>query len=41
MEGRNMISIYVPDKAKIKEYNRKLELEKKEEQSSQINHNNQ
>ena len=36
-----MISIYVPDKAKIKEYNRKLELEKKEEQSSQINHNNQ
>jgi len=29
MEGRNMISIYVPDKVKVKEYLRKAELEKK------------
>lgn len=41
MEGKNMISIYVPDKAKIKEYNRKLDLEKKEEQSPQIDNNDQ
>jgi hypothetical protein len=40
MEGRNMISIYVPDKAKIKEYNRKLDLEKKETQPPQVNNNN-
>jgi len=32
MEGRNMISIYVPDKLKIKEYNRKKELDRKKEQ---------
>jgi translation initiation factor IF-3 len=31
MEGRNMISIYVPDKLKIKEYQRKLDIEKKKE----------
>lgn len=35
MEGRNMISIYVPDKAKIKEYNRKIELENKKEDQTQ------
>ena len=29
MEGRNMTSIYVPDKAKVKEYQRKAELEEK------------
>ncbi len=29
MEGRNMISIYVPDKIKVKEALRKIELEKK------------
>lgn len=29
MEGRNMISIYVPDKLKIKEAVRKMELERK------------
>jgi translation initiation factor IF-3 len=32
MEGRNMISIYVPDKIKIKEFNRKLDLERKKEE---------
>lgn len=31
MEGRNMTTIYVPDKLKIKEYLRKVELEKKKE----------
>jgi translation initiation factor IF-3 len=31
MEGRNMISIYVPDKIKVKEFNRKLELDRKKE----------
>jgi len=30
LEGRNMISMYVPDKVKIKAYLRKLEKEKKE-----------
>lgn len=29
MEGRNMISIYVPDKIKVKEFIRKMESEKK------------
>ncbi|MDR3019662.1 MAG: translation initiation factor IF-3 [Treponema sp.] len=29
MEGRNMTSIYVPDKVKVKEYQRKVELEEK------------
>jgi translation initiation factor IF-3 len=29
MEGRNMISIYVPDKLKVKEYLRKMDSEKK------------
>lgn len=32
MEGRNMVSIYIPDKAKIKEYKKKLEIEKKKSQ---------
>ncbi len=31
MEGRNMISAYVPDKVKTQSYKRKLEKEKKEE----------
>jgi len=31
MEGRNMTSIYVPDKTKVKEYMRKHELDKKKE----------
>lgn len=31
MEGRNLTSIYVPDKLKIKEYTRKAELERKKE----------
>lgn len=31
MEGRNLISIYVPDKLKIKEYMRKLDSEKRKE----------
>jgi translation initiation factor IF-3 len=31
MEGRNMISVYVPDKIKIKEFNRKLDLERKKD----------
>ncbi|KMQ51451.1 translation initiation factor IF-3 [Chitinispirillum alkaliphilum] len=34
MEGRNMISIYVPDKAKVKEYKRKIEIEKKKSQEN-------
>jgi len=29
MEGRNMITIYVPDKVKVKEYLRKVEIEEK------------
>lgn len=29
MEGKNMISIYLPDKLKVKEYERKIEIEKK------------
>jgi hypothetical protein len=29
MEGRNMTSIYVPDKTKVKEFQRKQEIEKK------------
>jgi translation initiation factor IF-3 len=29
MEGRNMMSIYVPDKTKVKEYQRKHEIEEK------------
>ena len=33
MEGRNMISIYVPDKAKIKEFTRKIEIERKKEET--------
>jgi translation initiation factor IF-3 len=33
MEGRNMISIYVPDKVKIKEVLRKIEAERKKEES--------
>ncbi len=32
MEGRNMVSNYIPDKAKIKEYNRKLDIDKKKSQ---------
>ena len=31
MEGRNMSTIYVPDKLKIKEYQRKIESERKKE----------
>lgn len=33
MEGRNMTTIYVPDKLKIKEYLRKIDLDKKKESS--------
>ena len=33
MEGRNMISIYVPDKVKIKEALRKFEAERKKEEN--------
>jgi translation initiation factor IF-3 len=32
MEGRNMISMFVPDKAKIKEFARKLEIERKRQE---------
>lgn len=32
MEGRNMISIYVPDKIKIKDHNKKLDLERKKDE---------
>jgi translation initiation factor IF-3 len=31
MEGRNMISIYVPDKIKIRDYKKKMDLERKKE----------
>lgn len=34
MEGRNMISIYVPDKIKIKEFTRKMDVEKKQEEQT-------
>jgi len=33
MEGRNMTTIYVPDKLKLKEYNRKIEHGKKKDSS--------
>ena len=33
MEGRNMISAYVPDKIKVKAYNRKQEKEKKQQEA--------
>lgn len=36
MEGRNMISIYVPDKIKIKDFIRKHDLDKKDDQFLQI-----
>ncbi len=32
MEGRNMISMYVPDKAKIKEFTRKVEQERRRQE---------
>lgn len=35
MEGRNMISIYVPDKAKVKEALRKIEQEKKKREEEE------
>jgi translation initiation factor IF-3 len=35
MEGRNMISAYVPDKIKIQTYKRKLEKEKKTEEEQE------
>lgn len=43
MEGRNMISIYVPDKIKIKEYTRKQEAlgKKLDDQSLQIDDDSQ
>lgn len=40
MEGRNMISIFVPDKAKIKEFTRKQELERKKLESEHTDNNN-
>jgi len=39
MEGRNMTSMYVPDKVKVKEYQRKLELEEKKKQEDENNNN--
>jgi translation initiation factor IF-3 len=33
MEGRNMISMYVPDRVKIKDVTRKMEIEKKREEA--------
>ncbi len=39
MEGRNMISIYVPDKIKVKEALRKMELEKKKSDEEDTNNN--
>ena len=35
MEGRNMISTYVPDKTKIQAYKRKLEKEKKQKEAEE------
>ena len=37
MEGRNMISMYVPDKAKIKEFTRRLEQERRRQENEQRN----
>lgn len=34
MEGKNLTTVYIPDKAKIKEYLKKLELEKKREEEA-------
>ncbi|MDR0307452.1 MAG: translation initiation factor IF-3 [Chitinispirillales bacterium] len=39
MEGRNMTSMYVPDKVKVKEYLRKQELEAKKKQEEENNNN--
>ncbi|MBN1760041.1 MAG: translation initiation factor IF-3 [Chitinispirillaceae bacterium] len=39
MEGRNMTSIYVPDKLKIRDYNKKMELEKKKENAESTKEN--
>ena len=39
MEGRNMTSMYVPDKVKVKEYLRKQELEEKKKQEEENNNN--
>ena len=36
MEGRNLSTIYVPDKLKIKEYLRKVELERKKEAAGSV-----
>lgn len=36
MEGRNMISIYVPDKLKVKEALRKIEAERKKEENQRV-----
>jgi translation initiation factor IF-3 len=35
MEGKNLISIFVPDKAKIKEFLRKQEIERKKMEQQQ------
>lgn len=32
MEGKNLTTVYIPDKAKIKEYLKKIEVEKKKEE---------
>jgi hypothetical protein len=32
MEGRNMISMFVPDKAKIKEFTKKLDQERRRQE---------
>lgn len=39
MEGRNMISIYVPDKLKVKEALRKIEAERKKEENQRAEEN--
>jgi translation initiation factor IF-3 len=37
MEGRNMISVFVPDKLKIKDFLRKVEIEQKKNESETVN----
>ena len=37
MEGRNLISIFVPDKAKVREYQRKQDAERKKNEAAKVN----
>jgi hypothetical protein len=41
MEGRNLTTIYVPDKLKIKEYMKKLDAERKRELLEEMEQENE